>query len=148
MIYFILLHIFKSCQIYFLSSTQSISINHIRFNSCAIHVYRFNCYVISALFFCFRYLIISVLLAYLLDCFSKDRSGFFIVVGVCVLFVYITVSNLLPQSMFFNPFNFVGQFIKSFRLVFPRITILLFVITNILLPAVAAFVDNTKVATV
>ena len=57
------------------------------------------------------------------------------------------VTNLLPQSVLFNPFNFGRQLQVSFGLIFPRITVLLFVITDVLLPSVTTFVDDTEVAT-
>ena len=37
------------------------------------------------------------------------------------------VTNLLPQSVLFNPVDFCGEFCISFGLIFPRITVLLFV---------------------
>ena len=49
--------------------------------------------------------------------------------------------------MLFYPFNFDGEFIISFGLILPRITVLLFVIANILLPSIATFIYNAKVAT-
>ena len=49
--------------------------------------------------------------------------------------------------MLFNPFNFDRKIIISFGLIFPRITVLFFVIANILLPSIAAFIYNAKVAT-
>lgn len=49
--------------------------------------------------------------------------------------------------MLFNPLNFNRQFIISFGLIFPRITVLFFVITNILLLPIATFIYNAKIAT-
>ena len=49
--------------------------------------------------------------------------------------------------MLFNPLNFDREIIISFWLVFPRITALFFVIANILLPSIAAFIYNAKVTT-
>ena len=49
--------------------------------------------------------------------------------------------------MLFNPFNFDRKIIISFGLIFPRITVLFFVIANILLPSIAAFIYNAKVTT-
>ena len=58
------------------------------------------------------------------------------------------VTNLLPQSVLFNPVDFCGEFCISFGLIFPRITVLLFVIADILLPSVIAFIYDTEIATV
>lgn len=49
--------------------------------------------------------------------------------------------------MLFNPLNFDREIIISFGLIFPRITVLFFVIANILLPSIATFICNAKVAT-
>lgn len=82
-----------------------------------------------------------------MNCFSKNRSGFFIIIGICILFVYVIISDLFPQFMLFDPLNFVREIIISFGLIFPRITVLFFVIANILLPSIVAFIYNTKVTT-
>lgn len=49
--------------------------------------------------------------------------------------------------MLFNPLHFVRNIIISFGLIFPRITVLFFVIANVLLPFIFAFIYNAKVAT-
>lgn len=49
--------------------------------------------------------------------------------------------------MFFYPLYFVGKIIISFGLIFPRINILFFVISNILLSSIKAFMRNAKIAT-
>ena len=83
-------------------------------------------------------MIISVLLTYLMNRFSKNRSGFFVNIGIFIFFSYVIISNVLPQFMLFNPRDFVRELIISFGLILPRITALLFVITNILLLSVIA----------
>ena len=49
--------------------------------------------------------------------------------------------------MLFDPLNFDREIIISFGLISPRITVLFFVIANILLPSIAAFMYNAKVTT-
>ena len=49
--------------------------------------------------------------------------------------------------MLFNPFNFDREIIISFGLIHPQIFVLLFVVVNILLPSITAFIYNAKVTT-
>ena len=49
---------------------------------------------------------LSVLLPYFVNRLCKDGSWMLVWVIVYILFVYVIVSDLLPQSMLLNPLNF------------------------------------------
>ena len=92
--------------------------------------------------------VIAVLLAYFIYGLCKNWARVLGRILVWIFLFDIIILQFFPQLFLFQPVDFIIQVTKTFTLIFPRVIVVIFIETDVLLPAVGTIIHNCKIAAV